>query len=95
MLDAVAVGMKDDLLGERVVLCVLAKNKGSIDAQTIVDYCREHLAPEKTPNNVYFFDDFPRGPAGKIELQKVKASIEQLEDVTITSDSDSNLGTWC
>jgi long-chain acyl-CoA synthetase len=77
---AVTVGLRDDVLGERVVSCVVPRdlaNAPSVDE--ILAHCRAELAPEKHPNGVLVVEALPYGPSGKIELAKVRAMVEQHE----------------
>lgn len=78
VLDAVTVGLQDTLLGERVVSCVLASDNQKLEVQEIIDYCRDQLSAEKIPNDILIVEDLPRGPAGKVELAKVKAMASRL-----------------
>jgi acyl-CoA synthetase (AMP-forming)/AMP-acid ligase II len=42
--------------------------------EEIIAYCREHLADYKCPKRVYFLDEIPKGPTGKLlkrELQRL------------------------
>ena len=89
VIDAITIGLPDDLLGEQVVSCVVKTDSSSLCEKTIIDHCRDKLAPEKVPNSILFMSEFPRGPAGKVELSKVKGSAEKQLNNTINEVSGS------
>ena len=75
---AAAIGVPDDLYGEEVVAFVVLKNEDRASEAEIIDYCRSHLADYKCPKKVYFVDDIPKGPTGKLlkrELAKIVAKM--------------------
>ncbi len=49
------VGIPDDLLGERVVTCVVRHDGTEIDEQAVRAFARERLASYKVPRHVLFF----------------------------------------
>jgi acyl-CoA synthetase (AMP-forming)/AMP-acid ligase II len=51
------VGVPDDRLGQRVVLCVELKDGARARAEDLVDFLRERVASYKLPKVVLFFDD--------------------------------------
>lgn len=73
--DALTIGVPDDAMGERVVACVQLAAGAHLDANTIIDHCRMHMAPYKIPRAVKFFPEFPRGPVGKILIGKVRENV--------------------
>ena len=73
VIDAVTFGLKDEVFGEIVVSCVVVDPKSGLDANAVLAHCRIALSAEKVPAAVYFLDDLPRGPAGKVLLDDVKA----------------------
>lgn len=87
--DAITIGLPDRFLGESVVSCVVAVINSGLTEQDVINQCRKRLAPEKVPNHVIFMESFPRGPAGKVELSKVKANAENMLNNTETDVSGS------
>jgi long-chain acyl-CoA synthetase len=81
--DAVTFGVEDAIWGQRLVSCVMLHNDTDISKATIIDYCRSHLAPEKIPAEIFFLEELPRGPSGKVILKDVRRLITQVE----TSDT--------
>jgi long-chain acyl-CoA synthetase len=76
VLDAVTFGMQDAIWGETVVSCVVPVAGRTLAETDLIAACRAGLAPERVPSHVHIFDDFPRGPAGKIVLNEIKALVE-------------------
>lgn len=64
--EAAVVGIADPLLGEANCACVVPVEGAIVTNQDIVDWCRETLAVPKVPDQVRFFDSFPRTGTGKI-----------------------------
>ncbi|CAN5781591.1 long-chain fatty acid--CoA ligase [soil metagenome] len=84
---AAAIGVADVLYGEEVAAFIVLKAEtrpvGSVPkvprvtAQDIIDFCKQHLADFKCPKTVYFVDEIPKGPTGKLlkrELSKQYSS---------------------
>lgn len=75
--DAAVLGKKDASRGEVVVAFVIKKEGQAIKADELREFCRnEGLAQWKCPREIYFVDELPRSPTGKV-LKRVLA--EQLE----------------
>ncbi len=66
VLEAVVVGVPDDVLGERVCACIMPVEGAIITGEEIKDWCRGALADYKVPDLVRFFDAFPLTGSGKI-----------------------------
>jgi fatty-acyl-CoA synthase len=86
ILEACIIGAKDARRGETVKAVVVPRAdwRGRIDAQTIIDWCRENMAAYKCPRIVEFVDALPKSGAGKImwrELQDREAAAERASSV--------------
>ena len=73
--EACVIGAKDAHRGETVkaVIVLRAEWRGKIEAQPIIDWCRENMAAYKVPRVIEFVDALPKSGAGKImwrELQE-------------------------
>ena len=69
----VAVGpIADEVKGELAKAYIVPKKNSSPSADSIMDYCREHLAAYKVPRAVQFVDDFPKTSSGKIMRRKLR-----------------------
>ena len=73
----VAVGsIADETKGELAKAYIVPKTGVSPDSDSIIAYCREHLAAYKVPRAVQFVDDLPKTSTGKVmrrELKKLDA----------------------
>ena len=73
--EACIIGAKDTHRGETVkaVIVPRAEWRDRIEAQAIIDWCREHMAAYKVPRIIEFVDALPKSGSGKImwrELQE-------------------------
>jgi acyl-CoA synthetase (AMP-forming)/AMP-acid ligase II len=64
---ACVVGVPDQLYGEEVMAFVSLRPGREVAADALRAHCREYLAPFKVPRRIFFVDDFPRGPNGKLQ----------------------------
>jgi fatty-acyl-CoA synthase len=79
ILEACVIGTPDPHRGETVkaVIVPRAEWRGRIEAQAIIDWCRENMAAYKCPRIIEFVDALPKSGAGKImwrELQDREAA---------------------
>lgn len=65
--DVSIVGIPDETWGEVVAAFVRPAPGQTTTADDLFDYCREHLAPYKTPRHWRFVEQFPQTPSGKIQ----------------------------
>jgi len=82
VLEACVIGAQDAHRGETVkaVIVPRAEWRGRIDAQAIIDWCRENMAAYKVPRIIEFVDALPKSGAGKImwrELQDRESAANQ------------------
>jgi acyl-CoA synthetase (AMP-forming)/AMP-acid ligase II len=65
--EAAAVGVPDEMMGEKVGAAVVPAAGASIDVQAVVAHCRERLADFKVPQYVAVLSEpLPRNPGGKV-----------------------------
>lgn len=64
--EAAVVGIPDDMLGEEVGAAVALTSGADADAAAIRDFVRDRVAGYKYPRRVWFVDQLPKGPTGKI-----------------------------
>jgi acyl-CoA synthetase (AMP-forming)/AMP-acid ligase II len=70
--DCAVIGVPDPVLGEvgRAYVCL---RKGKIlDADELIDYCREHLANFKVPRTVAIVEELPRNAGGKVVKTRLR-----------------------
>ena len=75
LLGAAVVGVPDDLLGEVVVACVVARPGATVDEDGVRSYAREHLSAFKVPKRVLFFADgeLPITGSDKVQHAELRA----------------------
>jgi len=73
--DCAVVGLPDADYGEQVVAVLMLEAPGAADAGEIIAFVRRQIAGFKTPKQVFFVDEFPRTPAGKIQKHIVRQSL--------------------
>jgi acyl-CoA synthetase (AMP-forming)/AMP-acid ligase II len=68
---AAAVGVPDPLYGEEIVAFVTTRQGVNINPDELMTFCRQRLSPYKTPKSIYFTENLPKGPSGKIQRLKL------------------------
>jgi long-chain acyl-CoA synthetase len=74
--EAAVVGVPDDSLGEEVAAAVVVKEGETLDAQELKAYVKEQVAAYKYPRRIWFVDELPKGPTGKILKREIEAPAE-------------------
>jgi acyl-CoA synthetase (AMP-forming)/AMP-acid ligase II len=68
VLDAAAVGMPDERLGERVCAIVVLGEGAALDVEDVrAHFAAAGLARQKTPERIEIVAELPRTPAGKVQ----------------------------
>ncbi|MFA0456335.1 AMP-binding protein [Vibrio breoganii] len=70
IIEAAAVGVPDDVAGERVKLIVVTN--GSVSADDIKKHCRQHLTGYKIPKVIEFREELPKTNVGKILRRELR-----------------------
>lgn len=81
--EAVAIGVPDEYRGETVKAFVVRRPGGGATEEEILAFCRERLAPYKTPKAVEFRDELPKSTVGKL-LRRVLADEEKAATKTVS-----------
>ncbi len=77
--EAAVIGVPDGQWGEVVAAFIrLAPGQAAPDPGELRVYCRERLAPYKTPVRWEFVDAFPMTPSGKIQKFKLREGVAGL-----------------
>lgn len=64
--EAAVIGVPDDRLGEEVALAVALKSGQVVGEDELRAFVRRSVAPYKYPRIIWFVDELPKGPSGKI-----------------------------
>jgi long-chain acyl-CoA synthetase len=77
IVDAATIGIADERWGEVVVCGIVAKAGEQPSEQEIASHFLSRASPEKLPREFHFFEDLPRGPAGKVVKSELRRLIEE------------------
>ena len=77
ILEAAAVGVDDENYGQEVVACVVVRDGFQCSEEELKSFCEAGVGKYKAPKIIYFFDDLPKGPSGKILRLKLPELIEK------------------
>ena len=73
--DAVAVGVPDERLGQRVVLVVTASGSGALDPEALQQAFRQALPLFMVPAEIQEWDEIPRSPNGKFDRPLIRDKV--------------------
>ncbi|KAI3818075.1 hypothetical protein L1987_11877 [Smallanthus sonchifolius] len=77
VLEVAVVGRPDDHWGQTPCAFVKLKEGVDVDAEEIIEYCREHMPHYMAPRTV-IFQDLPRNSTGKIEKAVLREKAKKL-----------------
>ena len=77
ILEAAAVGVDDDNYGQEVVACVVIRAGYECSEEELKAFCEAGVGKYKCPKTIYFFDELPKGPSGKILRLKLPELIAE------------------
>lgn len=66
ILEAAVVGVPHDILGEDIGAAIVVRPHMTLTAAEVVAFCRERLADYRSPRRIWFIDELPRNPTGKV-----------------------------
>ena len=81
--EAAVIGMPDEHWGEQVTAIVAVRPGLTVSADELIVHCRTHLTGFKKPRQVFFLDELPKNPSGKI----LKREIRQMLGGTMSADN--------
>jgi long-chain acyl-CoA synthetase len=70
--EAAVIGIPHPELGEEVGAAVALKPGQEATAADLRDYVKSNVAAYKYPRHIWFFDELPKGPTGKILKREIK-----------------------
>ena len=73
--ETATVGVPDEIWGERVVSCVVAKD--GVSSQDLIRFASEQLSDYKVPREIHIVSDLPKGRSGKVLVNELIAQLQQ------------------
>ena len=71
VIEAAAFARKCDRYGETIEAAVRIKEGSALKSAELIAICRERLGAFKSPDEIHFLDELPKGPSGKIQRMKI------------------------
>lgn len=72
VLEATVIGVPDILLGEAIRAYLVLEPGAELSERDVKHACSKHLEAVKVPQQVFFVDDLPKTPSGKIRRQSLR-----------------------
>ena len=66
VLEAAVIGLPDEEWGEIVTAVISTRPGRDVTQQELTEYCRSSLAAYKKPRRIFFLEQLPKNPSGKI-----------------------------
>ena len=84
--EAAVIGIPDEKWGEVVAAYIrVAPGQNEPSSDELRAYCRERLAPYKTPLHWVFVEEFPLTPSGKIQKFRLREELATARQVELSS----------
>ena len=83
ILEAAVLGLPDEEWGEIVTAVIALRPGQEVSGGDLVELCKASLAGYKKPRKVFFLDELPKNPSGKI-LKRVLR--DNLANIVIHND---------
>ncbi len=78
ILEAAAFGLEDENYGQEVYACVALRDGHNCTEDELMNFCQSGVGKVKMPKKIYFFDELPKGPSGKILRLKLPDLIKNI-----------------
>jgi malonyl-CoA/methylmalonyl-CoA synthetase len=69
------IGCPDREWGERVTAVVVLNAQQVLPAEDLIAFCRQRLAPYKSPKAIVYLQDLPRNAMGKVQKAELRKSV--------------------
>jgi malonyl-CoA/methylmalonyl-CoA synthetase len=69
------IGCPDSEWGERVTAVVVLQKTKSVSSEDLILFCREKLAPYKSPKSIIFKEELPRNAMGKVQKTELRKTV--------------------
>jgi long-chain acyl-CoA synthetase len=70
--EAAVIGVPDEQYGEEVAAAVALKEDAEVSAEELREFVKGNVAAYKYPRVVFFVDELPKGPTGKILKREIE-----------------------
>src|SRR5262249_43810658 len=70
--EAAVIGIPNDQLGEEVAAAVVLKDRAGATAEELREFVKGQVAAYKYPRQIWFLDNLPKGPTGKILKREIE-----------------------
>ena len=70
--EAAVIGVPHDEWGEEIGAAIVLHEGEELDPEEVSDYVKERIAAYKYPRIVWFLDELPKGPTGKILKREIE-----------------------
>jgi long-chain acyl-CoA synthetase len=74
--EAAVLGLPHDEYGEEVGAAVALKEGAEVSAEKLREFVKEQVAAYKYPRRIWFVEDLPKGPTGKILKREIEPPAE-------------------
>lgn len=91
IMDVATLGLPDEQWGERVVAAIVTEPGQSPSEEAIAEHFLANASPEKLPREMHFFDELPRGPAGKVVKAELARLIEERRTARQATGTEGSL----
>ncbi len=70
--EAATIGISDEFMGEIIKSFVVLIDNSFVTKEDLIAYCQEQLGKFKTPSEIEFIDNIPKGSSGKILKRQLR-----------------------
>ena len=78
VLEVAVIGLPDEEWGEVVTAVISTQPGRAVTGQALIDFCRTSLAGYKKPRKVFFMDELPKNPSGKILKRVLRDNLANI-----------------